>query len=162
MRGNAPGFSIGKAKRRRANCTSSEAARLPATIGLRPLGEVRGIGDRELQEMERALADKPLHDVATGIARLSYQHMIDMTYGIAEVEGYAGPSAEVLAGYINKWAQANKQHLIEPRGWRRIQTDIQSSPHLTGVAMFGTAELPVGSRGANDDRQTNRRPCAVI
>jgi hypothetical protein len=98
-----------------AATSHEDEPRLPPPTALRAFGEVRGIGDRELVEMERALADKALHDVATGIAKLSYQHMIDMVCGIAKVDGYEGPAPELLAGFVNKWAQANKQQLIEPR-----------------------------------------------
>jgi hypothetical protein len=41
--------------------------------------------------------------------------MIDMVCGTAKVDGYEGPAPELLAGFVNKWAQANKQQLIEPR-----------------------------------------------
>jgi hypothetical protein len=101
--------------RKNGNGNDEPATSLPATMGLRPFGEVRGNGDRELRQMERALEDKALHDVATGIARLSYQHMMDMANGVVELESYSGPSPEMLASFINKWAQANKAQLIEPR-----------------------------------------------
>jgi hypothetical protein len=76
----------------------------------------RGIGPRELADMERQLVRMPLGDVATAVTRLSYRHMIEMCQGIVSSEGYNGPPAEELAKHVDAWAQRDKhEQRIEPR-----------------------------------------------